>query len=337
MGYETTTGLPYGQFLPFQGAGVVNGDPVNRSNAGYKTLGGFIDSSDSDNDGLVGYWGFVVSSDPAGDPGALVIGQPAGYIPRGVLKFNGGVAENEPAKADYTFQDVPTTVVYEGTVRYQSWTNTQTLSRAVGAVELGDLIIFRALSTGTGAAKIGQIEFLPSGTSVPTGWAAFPGYVVEVNDAQGVAIEMSFDSALNASLVAGGVATAFALAGQPFRRTVTLTSAAAVTPINILTDGEVGSGKKAYVTNVLGKVNGATVWATTATVVVEDTAGVDGVTYAVAGMTANALLGLTSANVTVAAPVSTGVGFTTAKGLQIAGNANGTGSDFIVTVTGFIA
>ena len=60
-------------------------------------------------------------------------------------------------------------------------------------------------------------------------------------------------------------------------------------------------------------------------------------TYAVAGMTANALLGLTSANVTVAPAISLGTGFTAAKGLQIVGNANGTGSDFVVTVVGYIA
>ena len=114
---------------------------------------------------------------------------------------------------------------------------------------------------------------------------------------------MSFDPALDASIAGGAVATAFSLSGQPFRKTVTITSAAAATPVTILADASVPTGKKAYVTGVLGKVNGATVWATTATVVIQDSAAVAGVTYAVAGMTGNALLGLTTANVTVAAPL----------------------------------
>jgi len=128
-------------------------------------------------------------------------------------------------------------------------------------------------------------------------------------------------------------------AGTPFRRTVTITSAAAATAIPILTDAEVGTGKKVYINQAIGNVNGATLWATTATVAIQDTAGapVAGVTYAVAGMTANATLYLNTANVTVAAPVSQGAGFTAGKGISLKGNANGTGSNFIVTVTGYIA
>ena len=41
-------------------------------------------------------------------------------------------------------------------------------------------------------------------------------------------------------------------------------------------------------------------------------------------------------NVTLAEPIADGDGFTTAKGLDIVGNANGTGSDLIVTVFGCI-
>ena len=129
-----------------------------------------------------------------------------------------------------------------------------------------------------------------------------------------------------------------ALGGRLFKKTATLTSAAAATPVHLLTDAEVGAGKKAYVNQVFFSVDGGTNWATTATVTLQDTAGspVVGCTVAVAGLTGNAMLTLTNTNVTLAAPIADGVGFTTAKGLDIAGNANGTGSNLLVTVFGCI-
>jgi hypothetical protein len=71
---------------------------------------------------------------------------------------------------------------------------------------------------------------------------------------------------------------------------------------------------------------------------VQDTAGtpVVGATVAVAGLVGNAMLDEGNTNVTLAAPIADGVGFTTAKGLDIAGNANGTGSNLLVTVFGCI-
>lgn len=148
-----------------------------------------------------------------------------------------------------------------------------------------------------------------------------------------------------AEIVASDVATLqgiveanAALAGRVFKKTATLTSAAAATPVHLLTDAEVGAGKKAYVNQVFFSVDGGTNWATTATVTLQDTAGspVVGCTVAVAGLTGNAMLTLTNTNVTLAAPIADGVGFTTAKGLDIAGNANGTGSNLLVTVFGCI-
>jgi hypothetical protein len=129
-----------------------------------------------------------------------------------------------------------------------------------------------------------------------------------------------------------------ALGGRFFKKTATLTSAAAATPVHLLTDAEVGAGKKAYVAQVFFSVDGGVNWATTATVALQDTAGtpVVGCTAAVAGLVANAMITLTNTNVTLAAPIADGVGFTTAKGLDIAGNANGTGSNLLVTVFGCI-
>lgn len=120
----------------------------------------------------------------------------------------------------------------------------------------------------------------------------------------------------------------------PFFATFSLTSAAAATAVNILTEAEVGSGRKVYITSFGGKVNGATDWATTATVKIQDTNGsaVDFVTFAVASLTGNAEVGPFTA--TCGEPAFLyGTGGTAGKGLQIVGDANGTGS----TLTGFVS
>jgi hypothetical protein len=124
----------------------------------------------------------------------------------------------------------------------------------------------------------------------------------------------------------------------PFVRTCTLTSAAAVTPIHCLAAADVGAAQKAYVTYWHLKVNGSTAWATTATCTIQDTAGSPVVfeTLAVAAMTANAFVQAATANVTHSAAFSLGTGGTAAKGLDVVCNANGTGSDAVFTISGFM-
>ena len=142
-----------------------------------------------------------------------------------------------------------------------------------------------------------------------------------------------------AATSAAAILAVTSLSGIPFKKTVTLTSAAASTAVHILTAAEVGAGKKAYVHSMFASVNGATKWETTATVVLQDTAAspVVGATIAVAGLGANAQLMIPDTNITLAAPIADGAGFTTAKGLDIKADANGTGSDLIVTIFGYIA
>ncbi|TGL39638.1 hypothetical protein EHQ53_14040 [Leptospira langatensis] len=137
----------------------------------------------------------------------------------------------------------------------------------------------------------------------------------------------------------GARITQLEAAGIPFVRTVQLTSAAAATPVSIVADSEIPAGYKVYVDHVSVKVNGATNWATTANVKIQDTNGtpVDFMTYLVAALTGNAFVGLTSANVTVENALALQTGGTAGKGLQIKGDANGTGSTLYVTVYGRIA
>ena len=130
--------------------------------------------------------------------------------------------------------------------------------------------------------------------------------------------------------------------GQPmelFKVTATITSAAAATAVNVIPEAAVGTGRKVYLQGYIARVNGTTGWGTTATVKLQDTNGtaVDFVTWAVAGMTNQARLVPGSANTTLENAYSLGSGGTAGKGLQLIGDANGTGSDFVVTCWGWIA
>ena len=79
-------------------------------------------------------------------------------------------------------------------------------------------------------------------------------------------------------------------------------------------------------------------WASTANVTLQDTANtpVVGASVAVAGLVGNAMIDEGNSNVTLGEAIADGDGFTEGKGLDIAGDANGTGSDLIVTVFGCI-
>jgi hypothetical protein len=144
-------------------------------------------------------------------------------------------------------------------------------------------------------------------------------------------------------VIRGGINTMMTelYSGLSFRSTKTLTSAAASTPVEILSAATVGAGRKAYVTSILLTVNGATAWTdSTGTVVtIQDTNGtpVLGASFAKANLTGNAVQSHLSASV-LSAPILTGVGFTTAKGLTISADSDfDAGSDIIATVCGFIA
>lgn len=121
-----------------------------------------------------------------------------------------------------------------------------------------------------------------------------------------------------------------------FSRTVTITSAAAATAVPIIAASEVPTGKKVYLTDFRAKVNGSTQWATAAPII-EDTAGNDIIGLAAAALTANAYVGPhTTTNVTYDNRWHLNTGGDAGKGLQIKSADNGTGSDLVVTVTGYV-
>ena len=127
-----------------------------------------------------------------------------------------------------------------------------------------------------------------------------------------------------------------AVAEKPFIRSCTITSAAAATPVTCLMDSAVPSTQKVYLMGWRAKVNGATPWATTATCSITDSGSISFASIAVAALTANAYIVDTTANVTLQTAYTLNTGGGADKGLQISCNANGTGSDLVVTVYGVI-
>jgi len=125
-----------------------------------------------------------------------------------------------------------------------------------------------------------------------------------------------------------------------FFATGTLTSAAAATAVVIIPDAQVGAGRKVYLWGYVSKVDGATNWATTGNIKIQDTEGtaLDFITITVNAATTNGNVETVPgmSNVAMEDAFSEGSGGTAGRGLQIKGNANGTGSDMKITVWGII-
>lgn len=126
--------------------------------------------------------------------------------------------------------------------------------------------------------------------------------------------------------------------GRRFHVTVTLTSAAAATPVSILADALIGAAEKVYLQGYILKVDGATDWATTATIKIQDTNGtpVDFVTLTASTLDGNEVHGPWSDSAGLEDAFAEGTGGTAGKGLQVVGDANGTGSDIKLTVWGLV-
>jgi hypothetical protein len=135
-----------------------------------------------------------------------------------------------------------------------------------------------------------------------------------------------------------GLATQY---GVPFRKTVTLTAAAAATSVSILTEAEVNGGT-VYIDDAILAVTGATAWTDSSGTVVrlKDTTTSPNVviSYAKAQVTGNATLWPFTTGATAGAQIKQGAGVAIGKGLVIDADSNfDAGSDIKMTVTGFIS
>ncbi len=185
-------------------------------------------------------------------------------------------------------------------------------------------------SDAGGAVAIGTIESA-KGTAGAQTSVSFRPYSQVVNYG-------SYNTRLTAA--EGFIADLKKDPGVPFRKTVKLTSAAATTPVEIIADAAVGTGKCVYITGFYANVDGATGWSGDGNnVIVRDRASspVAAITFAKAQLTANAQLMFGSTGVTLGDGIKDGTGMTATKGLEIVGDGAFTaGSDLIVTITGFI-
>lgn len=160
--------------------------------------------------------------------------------------------------------------------------------------------------------------------------------LTNLSDNEAAALSASMPAAQNASLGEriGGIEQSI-----PFFKTATLTSTAAGTAVSIVDASDVPDGKSIHIVDVVLAVDGSTAWTDdTATVVkIQDTADtpVVALTYAKAGLTANAVLGKIDTNITDGDDIITGAGLTADEGLEIVGDADFTaGSDIVVSVVG---
>lgn len=143
---------------------------------------------------------------------------------------------------------------------------------------------------------------------------------------------------IDISNASGGITISTNLPTTPWLGKATLPSATAITPVALLADEDVPTGKKPILQGYILTVNGGTLWATTSEVKIQDsdTSPNDFASIGVAGLTANATLFPSSANTTLHSPFTLGNGGVNGKGLQIKGDANGTGSDIVVTAWGVL-
>lgn len=118
-------------------------------------------------------------------------------------------------------------------------------------------------------------------------------------------------------------------------RTCTITSAAAATPVTCLSDGAVGT-KSAYLMGWRLKVNGATAWGTTTTCSIKDSLAVAFSDVPVSLLGGNSLVDASASGVTHSAAYSLNQGSTASRGLVVVCDADGTGSDLVVTMFGSI-
>jgi len=125
--------------------------------------------------------------------------------------------------------------------------------------------------------------------------------------------------------------------GFKFTARAVLKSASCAIPVIVLSEELVEKLKtdgQVFIEGIRGKVNGATDWGTTATITLETTATspVTIATIATTGLDANVVVS------THQFTYGAGLGDLNAagKGVQVKGDANGTGSDLIVTIWGVV-
>ena len=120
-----------------------------------------------------------------------------GSTVRGITLYDASVAENDPAKPNYIIQGAPITLMYQGQIWVKSWIGASTWTGGTtGLVTTQDssgVTLTGALATPVLGAVVvasnvtGEIGFLASGTSAPSGYSIISAVVKSVSlDTNGV-------------------------------------------------------------------------------------------------------------------------------------------------------
>jgi hypothetical protein len=171
--------------VEFKGSQTINGVPARYqgSQDDVTPKGGFISNNNTEGNAI---FGNIVSVNKAADASELLMGAngtgDANNIILGPLMNDQSVRMFDPAKPSWKMNGMPATVAREGTLLYNKWN-----ANATNAIQpvMGCRII--------GNNATGEIQFLPAGNTVPSGWTQLNAVVADVDTFTGiVAIYFNF-------------------------------------------------------------------------------------------------------------------------------------------------
>jgi hypothetical protein len=125
-----------------------------------------------------------------------------GSTVRGITMYDASVAENDPAKPNYIIQGAPITLMYQGQMWFKTWIGASTWQGGTtGLVTTQDssgVTLTNALATPVLGAVVvasnvtGEIGFLASGSSAPTGYSIISATIKSVStDTGGVMLYLT--------------------------------------------------------------------------------------------------------------------------------------------------
>jgi hypothetical protein len=207
--------------------------------------------------------------------------------------------------------------------------------------------LITAISSGsTGSYKAaGAVEtYTTGGTGISS--APTNGQLLVGNGSGYTLATITAASGISVTNGTGSITIAFSptsvLPQAPFYFSGTLTSSAATTPVTLvaaLTSASPYYGRKLHITRFLARVDGATAWAGSVSIInIADTNGTPNVfaTLPVAALTANARVGEWTSGVVLSDALSRATGGATNAGIQVYADATASaGSNLIIQVEGY--
>jgi len=163
------SGLPFSA-VGYKGGANQNGIPVVSQGVAPSTIGGILSTANTAPSG--NGFGSVLSR-LASAANEFFYGLVTSGIVAGILQFDAGIAQNDPAHSDYPLLGQPVTVGFNGPYVYNRWNKT-----ATGAIDPvpGCVVIFKN--------DTGEIQFIASGAA-PSGWTILVGAFVANKDELG--------------------------------------------------------------------------------------------------------------------------------------------------------